>query len=83
LKPKDSFSFNVANLLSESPIEWLDSNKAFAASLVSVDPSNLEGTIALKVWPEAELPQKNVGSCKFEIREEFFDYSSDESHDDW
>jgi hypothetical protein len=82
-KPKDSFSFNIADLLSESPIEWLDHNKAFAASLVPVNPADLEGDIVFKVWPEAELPQKNTGECRFAVRGEFFDYSSDEQYFDW
>lgn len=82
-KPKDSFSFNVANLLSESRVEWSDSNKAFAANLIPVNPSDLKGDIVFKVWPEAGLPQKITGECGFEVRGEFFDYSGDEQHFDW
>jgi len=81
--PKDNFTFNVADLLCESRIKWSDSNKAFAASLIPTFPEDLDGEIVFKVWPEAELPQKNTGECKFEVRDDFFDYSSDKSHDDW
>ena len=81
--PKDSFSFEVANLLSESRVEWSDSNKAFAADLIHVNPSNFKGDIVFKVWPEADLPQKITGERGFEVREEFFDYSSDGQHFDW
>ena len=83
LNSKDSFSFNVTNLLSESRVEWSDSNKAFAASLISVNPSDLKGDVIFKVWPETELPQKIAGECGFETRDVFFDYSSDEQHFDW
>jgi hypothetical protein len=83
LQPKDSFNFNVADLLSESPIEWSDSNKAFAAKLVSVAPDNLEGDIVFKVWAEIDLPQKITDKCKFVVKETFFDYSSDKQHFDW
>lgn len=83
LTPKDCFSFNVATLLSESQIEWSDKNKTLAASLIPVNPNNLEGDITLKVWPEMDLPQRMSDECEFEIKEEFFDYSSDENHFDW
>lgn len=82
--PKDSFSFNIADLLNELPLEWSDSNKAFASSFIPAwNPGDFKGDVVFKVWPEVELPQKNTSKCKFAVRGEFFDYSSDDQHFDW
>ena len=83
LIPKDSFSFNVTSLLNESRVKWSDNNKAFASSLVAVNPNTLPGDIALKVWSEMGLPERVPHECGFEVKGEFFDYSSDEEHFDW
>jgi len=39
--------------------------------------------VTLKVWPEAKLPEKVEKVSTFEVKTEYFDYSSDDRHFDW